>query len=211
MDNNYTGTQGTAEKKSKFKFPGISYNSPVVLTFTAISLLALLLAKITGGASTLLVFSVYRARISPLFFIRLIGHTMGHSGWAHFAGNMMLFLLLGPIMENKYGSARMVVMIAVTAVVTGLFHIIFSPHTMLLGASGIVFMLIILSSVSCVKDKKIPLTVILVVIIYLGAEIVDGLFTKDNVSQLTHVIGGVCGGAFGIIYWKSSDKNTDGR
>ncbi len=200
MDNNLNTEK--ASGKRKFRFPGISYNSPVVLTFTAISLLALLLAKITGGASTYAVFSVYRSRISPLFFLRLIGHTMGHANWTHFAGNMMLFLLLGPILEDKYGSRKMAVMIAVTAVATGIFHLVAAPGSALLGASGIVFMMIILSSVSCVKDDKIPLTVILIVIIYLGAEIVDGLFTKDNVSQLTHVIGGVCGGVFGVVYWK---------
>lgn len=204
MDNGFTAQpQGT---KRKFRFPGISYNSPVVLTFTAISLLALLLAKLTNGASNYYVFSVYRSRISPLFFVRLIGHTLGHSGWPHFAGNMMLFLLLGPILEDKYGSRRMAVMIVVTAVVTGIFHLIFAPHSALLGASGLVFMMIILSSVSCVRDEKIPLTVILVLIIYLGAEIVNGISTKDNISQLTHVIGGVCGGVFGVVYWKDKEK-----
>lgn len=204
MDNNLTAQPQGA--KRKFRFPGISYNSPVALTFTAISLLALLLAKMTNGASTLAVFSVYRSRISPLFFVRLIGHTLGHSGWPHFAGNMMLFLLLGPILEDKYGSRKMALMLVVTAVITGIFHLVFAPRSILLGASGLVFMMIILSSVSCVKDDKIPLTVILILIIYLGAEIVDGLFTKDNISQLTHVVGGVCGGAFGIIYWKDDRR-----
>ena len=43
--------------------PPIQYNSPVVLTFSLLSLGALLLGELTGGASTGLLFCVYR---SPL-------------------------------------------------------------------------------------------------------------------------------------------------
>ena len=39
---------------------------------------------------------------------------------------------------------------------------------------------------------------ILVVIFYLGGELLDGLTTADNVSQLTHIVGGLCGLVFGF-------------
>jgi len=71
---------------------------------------------------------------------------------------------------------------------------------MLLGASGVVFMMIVLSSFTETKRDGIPITLILVVIFYLGGEIVDGLFTADNISQLTHIIGGVLGLIFGFTF-----------
>ena len=48
------------------------------------------------------------------------------------------------------------------------------------------------------RDGYIPITLILVLVLYLGNEIVDGLVLNDNVSQLTHIIGGVCGAVLGL-------------
>ena len=36
------------------------------------------------------------------------------------------------------------------------------------------------------------------VIFYLGGEIMDGLFKQDNVSQIAHIVGGLCGLVFGF-------------
>ena len=48
------------------------------------------------------------------------------------------------------------------------------------------------------KKGGIPITLILVVVFYLGGELVDGLKNTDNISQLTHIVGGVCGMVFGF-------------
>ena len=48
------------------------------------------------------------------------------------------------------------------------------------------------------RDGSIPLTLILVVVLYLGGELVDAVSVRDNVSQLTHIIGGLCGAGFGF-------------
>ena len=82
----------------------LQYNSPVILTFFFASLFVLALDAITGGASTLAAFCVYRSPVSPLFFVRLFGHVLGHSGNQHFLGNMTLLLVLGPPLEEKYGT-----------------------------------------------------------------------------------------------------------
>ena len=55
-------------------------------------------------------------------------------------------------------------------------------------------------------DNRIPLTMILIVIVYLGAELVDAFTKQDNVSQFTHIIGGVCGAIFGFAFGKK-EKN----
>lgn len=194
MDMNQT-VPGNKEHK---KFRGISYNAPVVLTFALVSLVILILNMITNGKTNMLFFSVYRSKFGIPFIIRLVGHCLGHANWSHYAGNMMLFLLLGPILEDKYGSGKLLLMIVMTAVISGLLNILFFPHVALLGASGIVFMFIVLISASCMVDDRIPLTMILIIVIYVGAEIIDAVTKQDNISQFTHVIGGICGAVFGL-------------
>jgi len=182
----------------------ISFNSPVVLTFSLICFGSLILSTITGGLTNDLLFSVYRSSLlSPLTYIRMIGHVFGHAGWDHFIGNMTLLLVVGPLLEEKYGSKNIMIVILATAVITGLVNFIFFPHVQLLGASGVVFAFILLSSFTSLKEGKIPLTFILVVLIYIGGQIYDGLFVKDNVSNLTHIIGGGVGSGLGYIMGKN--------
>ena len=177
----------------------ISFNSPVVLTFSIICFGALILGYFTGGYTNQLLFSVYRSSLaSPFTYLRLIGHVFGLAGWDHFIGNITLLLVVGPLLEEKYGSQNIAFVMLATALITGLVTFIFFPHVMLLGASGIVFAFILLSSFTCMKDGKIPLTFILVVIIYIGGQVYQGIFVKDNVSNLTHIIGGGVGSALGF-------------
>ena len=86
-----------------------------------------------------------------------------------------------------------------TAVVTGVITMLFLPRVALLGASGIVFAFILLSSITCAEERTIPLTFILVAVLYIGREIWTGLSSADNVSQLAHVAGGAVGSALGFL------------
>ncbi|HHW68168.1 MAG: hypothetical protein PWP07_2540 [Epulopiscium sp.] len=175
----------------------IHYNAPVILTLTFLALLAYLLGEWTKNSTTMLFFSVYRSSLKdPLFYIRIFGHVLGHASWEHYMNNFLLILLIGPMLEEKYGSLNMLIMITFTAFVTGVINILFFD-TALLGASGVVFMLILLSSFANIKKGTIPLTLIIVVIIFMGREIISGLLYKDSISQLTHIVGGFCGGIFG--------------
>lgn len=177
----------------------IQYNAPVVLTFALLALAALVLGQLTGGWTTLHLFSVYRSPLSdPLGYVRLVGHVLGHADYAHYMGNMMLLLVVGPPLEEKYGSRRLALCILVTALISGLVQCLLFPGTALLGASGIVFMLIVLSSLAGAESGSIPLTMILVAVLYMGGEVVTAVTAQDNVSQLTHVVGGVCGAGLGL-------------
>ena len=177
----------------------LQYNSPVILTFFLLSLGALFLGQWTGGWTTKHLFCVYRGSLKdPLFYIRLFGHVLGHSGYSHYMNNMLLLLLVGPGLEEKYGSLNLLMTILVTALVTGLVQFIFFPGTALLGASGVVFMMIVLNSFTEMRRGGIPLTMLLVVALYLGNEVVDGLSESDNISQMTHIVGGLCGIVFGF-------------
>ncbi len=178
----------------------ITYDSPVVLSFVILSFFALLLNTITGGGANRVLFSVYRSSLfHPLTYVRLFTHVIGHCSFSHYIGNMMLFLLLGPAVERTYGSAALLLMIAVTAAVTGLVHMLLSAHTSLSGASGIVFMLITLTSLSNYEEGQIPLTFLFVVVLYLGEELYEAFSGPREVSELTHLIGAVLGIVFALI------------
>ena len=177
----------------------IRFNAPATLIFALLALGALLLGQTLGSGVTMKYFCVYRSSLAdPLTYLRFFTHVLGHADYSHYMGNMLLLLLVGPGLEEKYGSGTMVWMILVTALVTGLVHFVFFPGSALLGASGVVFMMIVLSSFTAMRRGEIPVTLILVVIFYLGGEIMDGLFKKDNISQITHIVGGLCGLIFGF-------------
>lgn len=186
--------------KGKIK---LSFNSPIVIGFTIICLLALVLGWITRGGTTNAFFSVYRSSLlSPLTYVRFIGHIFGHVGWEHFIGNIMMLLIVGPLLEEKYGSSNIVFVILATALVTGIVHFIFFPHIQLLGASGVVFAFILLSPFTSVKEGTIPITLVLVAALYIGGQIYSSIVTSDNISQLTHILGGCVGAGLGYVMHK---------
>ena len=178
----------------------IQYNAPVVLTFAILSLAVLGLGEITGGGSNRLLFSVYRAPFSdPLMYLRLFFHVLGHGSLSHYFNNFMIILIIGPMLEEKYCSKTLIIMMVVTAFVTGVLHMMVSPNAKL-GASGIVFMMILLGSFANIAKGKIPLTLILATAIFLGREIVSAVTLDNNIAYMSHIVGGICGAAFGFIY-----------
>lgn len=187
--------------KKKLK---ISFNSVVILGFVTLSFLALAINYLTRGASNQLLFMTYHSSLlSPLTYIRFFTHVLGHSGWEHFIGNMMYVLLLGPLLEEKYGSLKMLEIMGIVALVTGIINYIFFWNVALCGASGVVFAFILLSSFTRFKEGEIPLTFILVAIIFLGQQVYYGMFMQDNISNLSHIIGGIMGAVFGFVFMKN--------
>ncbi|MBQ7144965.1 MAG: rhomboid family intramembrane serine protease [Oscillospiraceae bacterium] len=177
----------------------IRWNAPVTLSFALISLAVLGLAALTQGRSTRLLFSVYRSPLSDaLTYPRFFLHVLGHSGISHYTSNVMLLLVLGPGLEERFGSESLLKAMAVTAFVTGLLHWLLFPGTALLGASGVVFMMILMASQGGMHGDGIPLTLILVFLLYVGSEVWTALAVQDNVSHLTHIVGGVCGAVLGL-------------
>ena len=177
----------------------ITFNAPATLAFIAMCVAAQLINGATGGAANRMVFSVYRAPLlNPLTWVRCVCHVFGHADWNHLIGNVMYLLLLGPMLEEKYGTSNLTFVMLATAVVTGIVNMVFFPHVALLGASGIVFAFILLSSITSTDSGTIPVTFILVAMLYLGQQVYEGIFLNDNVSQLGHIIGGAVGSALGF-------------
>ena len=175
----------------------ITFDSPVILTFSFLCAGIYLLCSISPGLGSLFVLQPEWDLGSASWYFRLFSHGMGHQDTAHLMGNLSLILLLGPIIEKRYGAKKLILMMFTTLVVTAILHISFFNHG-LLGASGIVFMLILLVSAQNIRARQLPLTFILVVIIFIGNEIMAS-FTQDNISHFAHIIGGVIGTIFAYL------------
>ncbi|HMQ08635.1 MAG TPA: rhomboid family intramembrane serine protease [Saprospiraceae bacterium] len=175
----------------------IRYNSPVILTFALLCSGVFFIELFTGmGLMRLFILQDKVVLTNPISVATLVTHALGHANVEHLMGNLAFILLLGPIVEEKYGSRQMLIMILVTALITGVLNVLLF-NTGLLGASGIVFMLIILASFTNTRGKEIPLTFILVALLFLGKEIIQS-FKTDQISQFAHIIGGICGSVFGF-------------
>ena len=182
----------------------ITFNAPVVLSLVAISFLATLLNYITDGASGRMLFMTYHSPLlSPLTWVRAITHIFGHADWSHLIGNMSYLLLLGPMLEEKYKSSTLAIVVVLTALATSLVNYIFLPYIALCGASGVVFAFILLSSFTSFKDGEIPLTFILVALFFLGQQVYEGITVQDNISNTAHIVGGIVGGITGYVLNKS--------
>ena len=92
----------------------------------------------------------------------------------------------------------------VTALITGVIHNLLFPGTVLLGASGVVFAMILMTSFTGFREGEIPLTFILVAIIYIGQQVIQGMTVQDNISNLAHIIGGAVGALAGFVLNKRS-------
>ena len=182
----------------------VTYNAPVILTFTLVAVAVHLLGD---GFKE---YVVMRPRLDGFAdYVALVSHIAGHGTWEHLLGNFTLILLLGPILEEKHGSSSLIFMIVCTALVTSLINLFFFK-TYVLGASGIVFMFILLASTANVRIGEIPLTFIAVAILYLGGELVAA-FRNDQISQMAHLIGGLAGAGFGFLGAKPASKSALSR
>ncbi|MBE6030164.1 MAG: rhomboid family intramembrane serine protease [Clostridiales bacterium] len=181
----------------KFK---VSFNSPAVLTFSGLCILAFILNSVTDGYANLTVFVTYHSSLTnPMTYVRFFTHVLGHANWPHLIGNMSYILLLGPLLEEKYGTIRITEIILMTAVATALVNYVFFWNVALCGASGICFAFIIMSSFTSFKEGEIPLTFVLIAFIYVGGQINDAIVMQDNISNMAHIVGGIVGALFGYL------------
>lgn len=179
----------------------LQYNSVLILTFFFLSFVALILKYVTLGSSNKILFSSYKSSLAnPLTYVRFFTHILGHSDWKHFSNNFLYILLIGPMIEEKYGTINLLIMILITAGITGIINFI-RGRKRILGASGIVFMLIMMSSFVNIEAGKVPITLILMFICYIVNEIIDAVVKKDDVSHSGHIIGAICGTVFGFLYF----------
>ncbi|MFW5883614.1 MAG: rhomboid family intramembrane serine protease [Verrucomicrobiota bacterium] len=176
----------------------IDYNAPFTLTLFIAALGMMFLARLLDlDALPMLVAQGDLRWGDPYFYSGLLLHPLAHGSWQHFLANFTILLLIGPMLEEKYGSGALALLALATAVLTGLLHAIFFSGG-LIGASGLVFMAILLSSFARCRGGTLPLTFLLVVVLYLGHEVLAAM-ESNNTSEFAHIIGGICGAAFGFF------------
>jgi membrane associated rhomboid family serine protease len=179
----------------------IKYNAPTVLTYTFISAMVLVLSQtVLRGLAEYWFMVPGKGNFSPgslRNWISLLTHVAGHANWTHLISNFSFILLIGPILEENYGAWSLLFMIVITALVTGILNVLFF-RTALMGASGVVFMMILLASFTNFNKGEIPLTFILVLVLYLGRELFNA-FSANNISEFAHIAGGFCGSLFGFF------------
>ncbi|MFZ1705427.1 MAG: rhomboid family intramembrane serine protease [Saprospiraceae bacterium] len=175
----------------------IKFNAPVILSFSLICTMVFF-GNILFLDSIMPFFTVYDSInwANPFSIATLVTHSVGHGSIEHLLGNLTFILLLGPIIEEKYGSSNTLFMILFTALVTGIINVMFF-NTGLMGASGIVFMFILLVSFTNVKSSQIPVTFILVALLFIGKEVLNSI-QNNQISESAHIIGGICGSVFGF-------------
>lgn len=178
------------------------YNSPVVLTFSLLAVAIYFIDIILPFNIMSNVFTCY-GHISVQGFFQLLLWPLGHGSFEHLAGNLTILLLIGPMIEKKYSSKTVLILMVVSAIlIGGMQGLIF--HSGILGASGIVFMMIVLTSFTSDTKNKIPLTFVAIAFIFLGKEIFNGVFVQNNISELAHLLGA----GIGIVYDRFIHKAT---
>lgn len=192
----------TEEIMTKF-----DYNSPVILTYFFICLIILLIDKLCKGKFSATFFTTYKndSLLNPLTYFKLISHSLGHADWDHLYSNFIKILLIGPLIEEKYGSINLLIAMIITSLIIGIVNKLFGKGG-ILGASGVAYMLILLSSFVNMENGKIPITLTLIILFFVVDEVIK-LFRrkKDGVSHLGHITGAICGVVFGILTLKGLD------
>ena len=192
----------TEEIMTKF-----DYNSPVILTYFFICLIILLIDKLCKGKFSATFFTTYKndSLLNPLTYFKLISHSLGHTDWDHLYSNFIKILLIGPLIEEKYGSINLLIAMIITSLIIGIINKLFGKGG-ILGASGVAYMLILLSSFVNMENGKIPITLTLIILFFVVDEVIK-LFRrkKDGVSHLGHITGAICGLVFGILTLKGLD------
>lgn len=177
------------------------YNAPVILTYFFICLIILMIDKLCKGKFSATFFTTYKndSLLNPLTYFKLVSHSLGHADWDHLYSNFIKILLIGPLIEEKYGSINLLIAMILTSLIIGIVNKILGKGG-ILGASGVAYMLILLSSFVNMENGKIPITLTLIILFFVVDEVIK-LFRrkKDGVSHLGHITGAICGAIFGIL------------
>ena len=192
-----------AKKKLKLKFV---YDSPVMLTFALVALVLFVLdtfafkgklnslwltAPTAAGGTFPFAFSDFRS------IIRLFVHVFASSDRYVLICNLIFILLLGPAMEERYGSIIIGIMIFVASLFSGVLNACFCKNTVG-GAEPVVFMLILLWTMMHLSRSKISASAIAVIALFICME----CFAKNPngvVGVAIVAAGGLCGSLFAFL------------
>ncbi len=206
-----------AKKKFKLNIK-MTYDAPVTLTFVFVCAIIFLLDMIfmkSGkglGLEKIFASPTNQAGVLPfipsalLSYVRLLFYIFGtdfaglasgiSSGVATlFFTSLILILLLGPAMEERYGSVIIGIMIFVSALFSGVLNACFC-ETSLVGAVPVVFMMIFLNAFMAFSKKKIQLSFASVMVSVVVLLMLNG---EGAVRIIICIAGGLCGSLFAFL------------
>jgi GlpG protein len=174
----------------------ITFDSKATLILASLSLIGLFFVNTSTESGSIFILNGDFQESSPVWYISTLTYIFGHADFEHVIGNLSIILLLGPLVELKFGWQKFSLMVVSTAILTAILHTLLWDNG-LIGASGIAFMLIVVTSLLNTRGKDIPITFILVVLLFLGQEIYSS-FKNDQISHFAHLFGGAMGAFWGF-------------
>lgn len=184
----------------------ISYDAPVTLTFSLLCIVLYLIDTLfckgflsenvlasptTGEGALPFVFSQFAS------YPRLILYIFGSESISLLLADLIFILLLGPSMEERYGSVVVGIMIAVSALFSGVLNACFCKNS-IHGAAPIVFMMIFLNAFMTFTKRKLPISFVCVMGMYIAYEwIPHG--GSGIIEVVISMAGGLCGSLFAFL------------
>ena len=187
--------------KTNLKF---SYDAPVTITFVIIYAVFFLLNSFViknGALGNLLASPTSQAGAlpfivkQPMSYLRLLIYIFGSNIDSNYITFLFVYLLLGPAMEERYGSVIIGVMIFVSALFAGVLNACFCTES-LIGPVPVVCMMIFLTAFMSLSNKTVPVTFIATIILFAYLSITCGL---GVIRLIICVAGGLCGSLFAFL------------
>lgn len=201
-------TKGKAGKAVASFMRRLIVDSPVVLGFGFLCMLLYALDLIIPGDVQKMLgcphaFQPYR----PTHWVRTVTHVFAHSSLPHIKGNMGMLMLVGPSVENEFGSENLAKIMLAVAVSSWFAHVLAGrENSVQLGASGVVFALILLNSLVSATVGTVPLSFVITAIIWVSEELYLLFFGKDGVSHHAHLTGAIVGTLAGYYIHRQRAK-----
>ena len=190
-----------AKKKFNLKF---SYDAPVTLSFVIISALLFLLSNYiikNGALAGILASPTSQAGSlpfivkAPLSYLRLFLYVFGSDEVTNYITDILIILMLGPAMEERYGSVIIGIMLFVSALFSGVLNASFCAES-LIGPVPLVCMMTFLTAFMSFSNKTVPITFIATIIAFGYLAINSGM---GALRFIICIAGGLCGSLFAFL------------
>lgn len=220
-----------AKKKNKINF---AYDSPVALSFAIITILLFVMnALVTKGRIDVFFYAPTNSGGAFPFnlkdvasYLRLVLYQFGYFDLSFLFADLIIILLLGQILEERYGSVIMGLMMFFSTLFSGVLNACFGKEK-LCGAASIVIMMVFLNALTSISKKKVSVlsvaTIVLVIcreifarnggflqsgvtsgvvtgsVVSGGAGVKSGFLDGGFISVIVSVAGGLCGSLFAFL------------
>jgi len=189
-------------KKNKAGF-SVSFDSPVGLVLVILLVVMAIIERLVPSIDWLFVCPC-KAGNSAAFdyrnvadYFRILLYPFGFSSWNQLTANLVFILLLFPKIESVFGKLFSSMLVLITVAFAGVICVCFS-NSVIYGTSGIVCMLLILAIFISADKRQIPLSYILLAVIYFAREIVS-IIDTNTIEVFCHFAGSLAGSLVGIL------------